>query len=265
MNYHPDTGPAAPEMGWIPAPRYLLRRARLLAAMKKLRGQVLEIGCGTGALLLDLKHLGFDVTGLDTSEQARKISGELLKGHDISVATSPLPEWKGRFDVILACEVLEHIEDDTAALEEWCQWLKPGGTLIITVPAHQYLWNENDVWAGHFRRYDAISLTRVLEQAHLKRMDMIYYGFPVATFTEQLNGLIKALRKRRNKTAEPDDKAANTSRSGADRKDVLWVWPILSSVAGRWFFKLFDLMQRIPFTGKVSGGLIAVARTADQK
>jgi len=231
--------------------------------MKGLQGQVLEIGCGTGALLLDLKHMGFDVTGLDTSEQASRISKELLKGHEIPVTTSPRADWKGRFDIILACEVLEHIEDDAAALEEWLQWLKPHGTLIITVPAHQYLWNENDVWAGHFRRYDAASLTDALEKANLQPKDIVYYGFPVATVTEQINGMIKARRRRRSGTVAGEDMAANTARSGADRKDVLWVWPILSCVAGRWMFKLFDLLQRLPFTGKFSGGLIAVARPND--
>src|SRR3546814_6549126 len=64
----------------------------------------------------------------------------------------------------MAFEVLEHIEDDHAALRQWLGWLKPGGILLMSVPAHPSQWNAADVWAGHFRRYRKRELLGLVEE-----------------------------------------------------------------------------------------------------
>ncbi len=263
MQYHKHFGAAAPNRGWIPAPRYLLRRFCLLRAFQRLSGSVLEIGCGSGAFLLDLHHMGFSVQGLETSPQARHLASIIHNDTKIPVAAAPDANWDNSFDIAAAFEVLEHIKDDNSAIRKWTSWIKPGGHLVLSVPAHQYLWNENDTWAGHYRRYNAHQLATVLEAAGLRVEHTIYYGFPVATLTEQINGLVKKWRNRataRQETINVDNHATNTERSGADRKDVLWLWPILTSPLGYILFRFFDLLQRLPFTGAVSGGVIVVAR-----
>src|SRR5688572_255286 len=72
---HTSYGRVAPELGWVPAPRYLLRRHRALNLLKGLpRGRVLEVGCGAGALLNDLAGLGYDCTALESSSEARRVA-----------------------------------------------------------------------------------------------------------------------------------------------------------------------------------------------
>ena len=107
-------GPDVHDRGWVPAPRYVLRRHRVLAAIDRIKpGSVLEIGCGPGALLFELSRRGIDCTGLETSPEAREMAAFLhgengvVAFHDISVDS-----WEEAYDLVMACEVLEHIEDD---------------------------------------------------------------------------------------------------------------------------------------------------------
>ena len=57
-------------------------------------------------------------------------------------------------DIVLAMDVLEHIQDDYSTLKEWKNTLKPNGLLLITVPAFQHLWSSHDIFLGHHRRYN---------------------------------------------------------------------------------------------------------------
>ena len=75
MEFHPIYGLSIPERGWVPAPRYLMRRDRILKIMESLPGgRILEVGCGSGALLYDLSQMGFKCTGLETSPPALDIA-----------------------------------------------------------------------------------------------------------------------------------------------------------------------------------------------
>src|SRR3546814_2416743 len=148
-------GPAAPDLGWVPAPRYLLRRARILSQLRGLpASELLEIGPGAGMLMQELSARGFTCHALETSPPAHQLVWALSAryGHQIDLHYAAAAEWQQRFPLVMAFEVLEHIEDDHAALRQWLGWLKPGGILLMSVPAHPSQWNAADVWAGHFRR-----------------------------------------------------------------------------------------------------------------
>jgi 2-polyprenyl-3-methyl-5-hydroxy-6-metoxy-1,4-benzoquinol methylase len=137
-------GLVAPEAGWTPPIRYLLRRARILSLLSKRPavGKLLEIGCGSGALLCDLARLGFSAQGLETSTQALSMAARLAELTASPHHVFPVPQsgWESAFDVICAFDVLEHIGNDVQALGEWTSWLAPTGEMILSVPAHRSRW-----------------------------------------------------------------------------------------------------------------------------
>ena len=79
----------------------------------------------------------------------------------------------GQFDLVCAFEVLEHIEDDAAAVRQWAARLRPGGWLLLSVPAHQRRYGPADELVGHFRRYDPARLTALLARCGLTDMRVI--------------------------------------------------------------------------------------------
>lgn len=125
---------------------------------------ILDIGCSSGVLLTDLRKQGYrNLYGIDVSESAVALAREygheavqVMDGSNIHFDTAT-------FDVIIASDCLEHIEQDQAALDNWCRILKPGGTLIVFVPAHMYLWSAHDVENHHCRRYSSKQLVSLME------------------------------------------------------------------------------------------------------
>lgn len=157
--------------------------------------QILEIGCGTGHNLAMLSAFGH-VDGLELDEEARSISEKRLGR---KVMSSPLPEIaevKDRhYDLIGAFDVIEHIDDDRAALASIAAKLKPAGKLIMTVPAHQWMWSAHDVVNHHKRRYSRRALKRLVEGSPLKLERIGYFNsllFPLAVAERALS---KARRK----------------------------------------------------------------------
>ena len=125
--------------------------------------KVLDIGCGTGAILQMLSDLGADAIGVDMSDEALKFCREknlnvvLGKGESI-------PFEAGEFDLALASDVLEHVDDDAGAVREIERVLKPGGVLIATVPAHQWLFSAHDRSLHHRRRYSKNEFRKLLKK-----------------------------------------------------------------------------------------------------
>lgn len=116
--HHPYFGRASPGMGWVPAPRYVLRRYRILRALDSIpRGKLLEIGCGAGALLVDASGLGFECSALEISEGALEVARYMMGDlRGVEIRQTPDHSWPSKFDVLAAFEVLEHVEDDYAVL-----------------------------------------------------------------------------------------------------------------------------------------------------
>jgi SAM-dependent methyltransferase len=234
MENLPLLGPAAPEEGWVPAPRYLLRRRRILRQLRDMQPcDVLEIGCGAGMLLQELSMRGFRCEALETSPQARELIDRLTKktGHAINVHDTPEASWAGRFPLVMAFEVLEHIEDDIAVMKEWASWLAPGGTLLMSVPAHPRLWSAADEWAGHYRRYRKSDLIRVVTAAGLEIERIECFGFPLGNLTERMQA--RGIRRQFPETNDHLDHQANSNRSGVDRGHVMRWYPAMRSLPGR--------------------------------
>jgi SAM-dependent methyltransferase len=164
-------------------------RRRILAALIRREvhlppnAVVLDVGCGSGHNLPMLGEFG-TVDAVELDDQARAIAARRLGR---PVMNAPLPELDGvpdrHYDLIGAFDVIEHIQDDRGALESIAKKLKPGGTLLMTVPAHQWMWSSHDVLNHHKRRYSKGSLKRLIDGSPLKLRKVGYFNsllFPVA-------------------------------------------------------------------------------------
>jgi len=156
--------------------------------------RILEIGCGTGHNLPMLAQFG-DIDAIEIDETAAAKASERLGK---KVGSAPLPELAGvadaSYDMVAVLDVIEHVEDDVAALRAIARVLKPGGKILITVPAHQWMWSAHDVVNHHKRRYSKASLAEALRKAGLSWRKLRWFNsllFPVAVavrFAGKLTG-----------------------------------------------------------------------------
>ena len=218
MYDHPSFGVVAPEKSWVPAPRYLLRRDRILRWMRlQPQGTILEVGPGSGALLRDFSRSGWRCVGLDLSSNALELTAHVTSDcENVELYSTPESLGDRKFDTVVACEVLEHIESDQEMFNQWAGLLKPGGSLILSIPAHMKRWDATDEWAGHFRRYEYEDLVRLVENNDMIMERVECYGFPLALFTTafRANYLSKANRADTN---NPGDMQEKTEQSGINR------------------------------------------------
>ena len=145
--------------------------------------QILELGCGTGHNLAMLAGFGH-VEGLELDDEARALSEKRLGR---KVMSSPLPELaevpNRHDDLIGAFDVIEHIDEDEGALASIATKLKRGGTFVMTVPAHQWMWSAHDVVNHHKRRYSRRGLKRLIGASPLQLERVGYFNsllFPIA-------------------------------------------------------------------------------------
>lgn len=256
----PFFGPVAPSLRWVPPLRYLLRRERALSLLEQIAPTtLLEAGCGAGALLADLSSRGFECTGLETSpraiEMARKLGTDL--GFRYPIVAQPDRDWGAKFGVVCAFDVLEHIEDEKGALAQWRRWLRPGGNLLLSVPAHSHRWGAGDEWAGHYRRYDRAALLDLLSSLNLQIKHFECYGFPLANFKK----LVGARTHRRLLAQRRDDVslAADTAESGIQRDEYRRRFGAINSVAGRFGLRTGYFLQRLASDTDVGSGYLVMA------
>lgn len=140
--------------------------------------RILEIGCSGGPLQQRLRASGYrEVSGIDISETAIALARHRGIPNVAVMDGARLDFAAESFDVVVASDVLEHIEQEQQALSEWKRVLAPGGRLLVYVPAHPSLWSRHDVVNHHFRRYTAASLRRVLNAAGLHVQRLSYWNF----------------------------------------------------------------------------------------
>jgi SAM-dependent methyltransferase len=176
---------------------------------------IMEIGCSSGFLIRELLKsfpkaiiIGADVVKEPLYKLAKSIPGVPLIRFDL--LQCPLP--KKSVDILVMLNVLEHIENDVVALEKAYNILKPGGTLVIEVPACPALYDEYDAELQHFRRYNSFDLVRKVTHCGFQIIRKTHLGciiFPAFAVVKLLNKY-KLFRKRKSVVKE---RAARTSNN----------------------------------------------------
>jgi SAM-dependent methyltransferase len=126
--------------------------------------RILDAGCGSGRNMVELARFG-TVTGVELSDTSVALARERQSGEVIAGSVLEMPFPDHSFELAVSLDVIEHLEDDLAALRELRRTVAPGGALLVTVPAYQWLWSGHDEINHHHRRYTRRSLRRVAEQA----------------------------------------------------------------------------------------------------
>lgn len=155
--------------------------------------RVLEIGCGQGAFGARLAGR-LDYLGLEPDPASYQVAASRIepRGGTVVNDTHEAVEPGATFDAVMAFEVLEHIDDDKGALAAWVPFVRPGGHLILSVPAFQDRFGPMDTHAGHFRRYSPAELRDRLSEAGLRVDDITVYGWPLGYALEAVRNRIDA-------------------------------------------------------------------------
>ena len=160
--------------------------------------RILDAGCGTGQMLQHLGRFGRAV-GIDTAPEAVRFAATRAVDRLVLGSILALPFADASFDCVLSLDVIEHVDADAALLRHLAAVLKPGGHLILTVPAFQALWSEHDEVNWHKRRYRAPQLRALLAEQGLEVERLTYCNtalFAPVFAIRRLKNLRNHLRRR---------------------------------------------------------------------
>jgi SAM-dependent methyltransferase len=235
------------------APRASLRYDVVRRILRDLKPRtVVEIGCGQGALGARISETA-EYVGLEPDENsyATAVSRIASRGGRVICGTSDSLPDGAAFDLVCAFEVLEHLEEDEDALAEWIGLVRPGGHLLLSVPAFQDRYGATDALAGHIRRYEPDALVSQLLAAGLEDVKVTVYAWPLGYALEAVRNRIDARKVARERRQRMDEL---TSASGRTRQPSTQFVGIGIAVAAA----PFRYLQRI--RPKAGTGLVAVGR-----
>ena len=181
---------------------------------------ILEIGCSSGFLIKDLVEsfpkavvVGADVVKEPLYRLSRELPGVPLFRFDL--LRCPLPDQS--VDILIMLNVLEHIDDDVGALKKALNMLKPGGYLVIEVPAGSFLYDDYDRELCHFRRYDSTEIKRKLNEVGFEVVRHSHLGlvlYPAFVCIKLFSKVVGSIMGKRNVV---NDQARMTARSSLVR------------------------------------------------
>lgn len=225
---------------------------RLLPEVGKL-GRVVEVGIGQGGFAARLAERASHYIGFEPDEASWQIaSGRLEHLPTAVVNRSTITEAEQPVaDLLCAFEVLEHLEDDGAALRRWKKWIVPGGLLMVSVPARPSAFGPWDRAVGHFRRYTPETLGATLREAGLCQVSIHGYGFPLGLLLDLVRNHVLAPRP-------AEEPVSGTARSGRLFQPGNWMSTVLG--LAMWPFRL---LQRLWPRSTLNTGLVAIGRVPD--
>lgn len=178
---------------WFVARRGILETLLRRVVCPKSEARILEVGCGTGHNLAMLKKFGkVEASELDAS--ARALASKRLGD---TVKAAKLPDLsmfeRNAYDLVALLDVLEHVPDDLASLRAIHRRLKPGGALLLTVPANPWMWSAHDAAHHHFRRYTRKQLEELFLRSGLEVQLLSYFNsllFPLVAAARVIGKIV---------------------------------------------------------------------------
>lgn len=222
---------------WFVAKRRFLDIALEKYAKNK-NSKILDLGCGTGAVIKFFKGKGYDICGVDANIDALNYC--LEKKLNVKKGTAENISFENnRFDVVFALDLLEHLDHPEIAVKEINRILKKDGILIATVPAHQSLWSYHDVHLHHKKRYGKKDFKELLQKDFKVENISWIHSFIL------LPAILIRLKNRRT----GDKKTSDVKASGKIANLIMGI---------AYFFELaiFRLFNRLPW----GLSLLAIAR-----
>jgi SAM-dependent methyltransferase len=209
---------------WFAA-RAKLIQDHLEAELGSIKGKsVLDIGCGTGYVLGVLEKAGMVPSGCDMHQSALDYARNRTTGPLTCMDANDL---KGSdYDCALLCDVIEHVEDDLGLLQVASGTVRKGGSVLVTVPAHQWLWTPIDNISGHKRRYTYATLTSVMKRAGLVDVKAFYFNrilLPLQAMRKVMTRGVTDEQKLRDAAIAMPNELVNKTMAAAMKVDpFLW-------------------------------------------
>jgi SAM-dependent methyltransferase len=238
-------------------PRYLLRRYEILRNVRA-GASFLEIGAGGLALSRDLLRYFDNGKALDSSPGSRQIYDSLpastherlkFEANELSPAFT-----EDLYDCVIACEVMEHVEDDQAFMASLHSHIRPNGQTILSVPAHMKFWTIHDEITGHYRRYERNELVDLFRKTGFENIRVIAYGYP---FINALRRLRALYARRQARVKREWDKNRQTQKSGLDHVPSQFNW--LGILVNPYTFLPLNWVARLFNNTDLSEGYIVIA------
>ncbi len=215
----------------------------------------IEVGSGQGAMgariasMTTRSYIGLELdehSYLQAKHRIEPFGGKVYNERLGTVEPEPAR-------LLCAFEVLEHIEDDVAELEQWVRYIVPGGHLLLSVPAHQHRYGPMDAHVGHFRRYSPAGLTHLVESVGMVDVSSRLYGAPLGYGLEAVRNRIDANKLSDSVTTNASFEAL-TAASGRTFQFEHRSWKSAMATAGTIPFKY---LQRV-WPGGI--GIVLLAR-----
>jgi SAM-dependent methyltransferase len=215
----------------------------------------LETGAGTGKMTQLFLDRGFHGACYELGQRSREMLRQnLLPEGDKIRVVDDLPELSPEsFDYLFSFEVLEHIENDEAALAGWTRYLKQGGRLLISVPSRMRKYGKSDEIVGHVRRYEKADLTAMLKRCGYSDIRIMCYGFPLTEITRRVsNWLVKDEKTHEGLSMEQRSTQSSYKRPRVIDKGV--------ALFGGELVRPFCFIQRMFYRTDLGDGYVVCAR-----
>jgi len=184
------------EYWWFVARRRLIRTLIGKYGPTLSTAKYLDVGCGTGIGLREIGRGAVSSVGMDLSPAALSLTRRRVESPLVAADAGMLPFAADSFDLVTCLDVLEHVRNDLECIKECHRILRPGGCLVVSVPALDFLWSEHDEAIYHLRRYSRPGLKAKLLEAGF-RIEKITYAVCALCLPIFVVRVVAAFRRKR--------------------------------------------------------------------